>query len=266
VSCPRILVFDSGIGGLSICQQLIASPSAVQLNYLSDNAAFPYGEKTAAEVIERACEVVEKAYRRLQPELVVIACNTASTVVLPSLRARLTVPVVGVVPAIKTAAQISKTQTFGLLATPGTVSRVYTAKLIAKYASQCRVVSVGSSKLVREAEQYMYGNPLNPLVLDDIINSFEQHQYASTIDTVVLGCTHFPLLKQQLQALKPNWQWIDSGAAIAARAFSLLDINAPQNNTAPVSHNFYYTLKNSNQSPLMPFIKAMNFGSAVFFE
>jgi len=251
---------------LSICQQLIAHPGEAQLLYVSDNAAFPYGEKSAAEVIDRATTVIEKACRRLQPDIVVIACNTASTVVLPSLRARLTVPVVGVVPAIKTAAQMSKTKTFGLLATPGTVSRVYTAKLIAEYAAQHYVISVGSSELVEEAENYLYGQPLDTQILASIIDAFVTQKNADNIDTVVLGCTHFPLIKPQLQMLRPDWHWIDSGAAIASRVFSLLRQSSLHTNRAAPAHRFYYTLHNSDQQALLPFINAMGFVSADYFQ
>lgn len=267
MSLSHVLVFDSGVGGLSICQQIIATSVPIKLTYLSDNAGFPYGEKQAAEVIQRASEVIYKAYLRFRPDIVVIACNTASTVVLPTLRAQLPIPVVGVVPAIKTAAQQSLTKTFGLLATPATVSRVYTAQLIAEHANDCSVISVGSSELVIETEQLLYGKPLDLNVLKNIICQFEQHPKAASIDTIILGCTHFPLVKAQLQTLRSDWQWIDSGTAISARVASLLGHTLPShapsafNNNAvkSESHSIWFTLKDNNNVGLHSVLKSMGF-------
>ena len=219
----RVLVFDSGVGGLSVCREIIACKPQLELHYLSDNAAFPYGEKTAEQLISRASTVLLKACQQIKPNIVVIACNTASTVVLPSLREQLSIPIVGVVPAIKTAATMSKTKTFALLATPGTVERNYTQQLIDEHASKCRVIRVGSSQLVRHIEAYIHGEQLDTAFLQQIIKQLTEQVGGNEIDTVVLGCTHFPLIGEQLKKIRNQWQWVDSGAAIANRVSHLLE-------------------------------------------
>ncbi len=240
---PRVLVFDSGVGGLSICQEIITASPAINLDYLSDNAAFPYGEKTAEKLIERATALLSHCYQLLHADLIVIACNTASTVVLPSLRKILDIPIVGVVPAIKTAAQISQTKTFALLATPGTVKRSYTQELIQQYAANCKVLSVGSSELVRHIESYIHGAAIDKDYIASIVAQLCELDEQQKIDTVVLGCTHFPLIANYFRAIKPDWQWIDSGNAIASRVQSILADN-PNNNKINGSerlHNFWLT-------------------------
>lgn len=219
----RVLVFDSGVGGLSVCREIIACKPHVELHYLSDNAGFPYGEKSAEQLISRASAVLLQACQQIQPNIIVIACNTASTVVLPKLREQLSIPIVGVVPAIKTGAAISKSKTFALLATPGTVKRPYTQQLIDEHASNHQVIRVGSSQLVRHIEAHIHGENLDIAFLQQIVEQLTEQIGGDEIDTVVLGCTHFPLIAEQLKALKPQWQWVDSGAAIASRVSHLLE-------------------------------------------
>lgn len=247
---PRVLVFDSGVGGLSICQAIITASPAIDLDYLSDNAAFPYGEKTAEQLIERATALLSHCRQLLHADLIVIACNTASTVVLPSLRRVLDIPIVGVVPAIKTAAQISQSKTFALLATPGTVKRSYTEKLIQQYAADCKVLSVGSSELVRHIESYIHGAAIDKDYIASIVARLSEQDDQQNIDTVVLGCTHFPLIANHFKALKPDWQWIDSGNAIASRVQSILadkkssqaeQPNSNKNNHSKRLHDFWLT-------------------------
>src|SRR5690606_31067332 len=139
-----ILIMDSGVGGLSVYQHIRERLTGWPTIYLADSAGFPYGPKSEAEILNRVVSLVQSAYERYRPALVVVACNTASTLVLPALRERLPVPIVGVVPAIKTAAAVSKTRTIGLLATPGTIAREYTAQLIGSFAPDCRIIRVGS--------------------------------------------------------------------------------------------------------------------------
>ncbi len=219
----RILVFDSGVGGLSICQEIMIDCEGVEIHYLSDNKGFPYGETPEKQLIGNASALLLTAVQLIKPAVVVIACNTASTVVLPSLREKMDVPIVGVVPAIKTAAQLSKS--FALLATPATISRRYTDDLIATYASDKTVIKLGSSELVRHIEAHLHGDDLDRNLLIEIINQIKQQATDQAIDTVVLGCTHFPLIKTEFEKIQPDWKWIDSGRAIANRVKEVLDQN-----------------------------------------
>ncbi|MGB5326249.1 MAG: glutamate racemase, partial [Pseudomonadales bacterium] len=241
----------------------------LDIEYLSDNAAFPYGNKPAAELVRRALDVVLTAQQRWQADLLVIACNTASTVALPALREQLDIPVVGVVPAIKTAAALTKTGSFGLLATPGTVARDYTRELIATFAQGQHVFSVGSSELVELAEAHIYGAPLQRERIAAILDAFEAQPGGEHIDTLVLGCTHFPLLRDELQALRPGWLLVDSGPAIATRVKDLLQLEGEAlaaGAEAGAQRNAHFTKTNNSESPgLDEFLQQMGFSAARFF-
>lgn len=232
-----ILVFDSGVGGLSIVQALRERRPSLPLVYACDNAAFPYGQKSADWLKKRVLAVISSLIKEIQPCLIVLACNTASTLTLPELRQNLTLPVVGVVPAIKPAALITRSGQIGLLATCGTVSRPYTQKLIDTYADDCQVTQVGSNQLVELAETYLAGGEVAD---QDLLTILQPLLAEPRLDTVILGCTHFPLLQTHLarvakKAGAASWQWIDSGAAIARRVLYLLNDAGYPNPTSPTN-------------------------------
>lgn len=217
---PRILVFDSGVGGLSILREIKQRLPACEFIYASDNAAFPYGIKPEEELVARVDQVLHRLLTAYTADIVVVACNTASTLALPHIRSHFQQPIVGVVPAIKPAAARSRSKVIGLLATPATVARPYTLALIKEYASDCRIVSVGSNELVLMAELKLRGISLNHEKLSAILAPFRQNEQ---LDTLVLACTHFPLLSAELQAaLGTGIDLVDSGEAIARRVEYLL--------------------------------------------
>ena len=218
-----ICIFDSGVGGVSIAQSVHQRLPRWPILYSSDNQNYPYGTKSEAEVVANTLGHVKKLADRYEIELLVIACNTASTVALPRVREHLQIPVVGVVPAIKPAAAQSVVKKIGLLATPGTVDRPYTDALIKQFASDCDVVKVGTRELVDMAEAKLRGEPIDAAALSAILRPF----WEAEVDTVVLGCTHFPLLLSDLRAINDTVNWIDSGDAIAARCASLLAEKTP---------------------------------------
>ena len=217
---PRVLVFDSGVGGLSVLREISHRIPHAELVFACDNAAFPYGIISEQRLMERVVEVMKLLLRETEPDIAVIACNTASTLVLEELRRQFDIPFVGVVPAIKPAAAQSQSKVIGLLATPGTVERHYTDSLISDFAPGCTVVRVGSSELVYIAEQKLRGTPPETAVLKQVVAPFLKQ---NELDSVVLACTHFPLLVDELKPLLPaKVQWIDSGEAIARRVETLL--------------------------------------------
>lgn len=220
---PRILVFDSGVGGLSIAREIQQKLPNVPLIYASDNAFFPYGTKGEVELIARVDKVFHKLTERYPIDIIVVACNTASTLTLPHIRSHFSQPIVGVVPAIKPAAAQSESRVIGLLATPATVARPYTLNLIREYAADAEVISVGSSELVLLAEQKLRGEQIAPQQIQAMLQPFFDHPHGSKMDRLVLACTHFPLLRAELQAQFPEQvKLIDSGEAIARRVVSLL--------------------------------------------
>lgn len=227
-SKPSVLVFDSGVGGLSVASEIRERIPGLSLIYASDNGFFPYGTKGEAELIARVDKVINTLVARYPVDILVIACNTASTLTLPHLRSRLSLPIVGVVPAIKPAAMATQSGVIGLLATPATVARPYTHELIREYATDCEVISLGSSELVQLAERKVSGEIIHK---EDIAKAMEQlwrHDSASSMDVLVLACTHFPLLKKELRECLPSRvQLIDSGEAIARRVEYLLGTLTP---------------------------------------
>jgi glutamate racemase len=215
---PHILVFDSGVGGLSIVEAIKKINPYCQLTYASDNAQFPYGTKSASELTTRVEKVLKRLQEKVLADIIVIACNSASTLVLPTIRSNFLQPIIGVVPAIKPAAKITANNVVGLLATPGTIHRDYTKKLIKDFASHCKIISIGSSELVILAERKLQGKSLSLEVLSEIVAPFHRTKNACRPDTIVLACTHFPLLKDELMSVLPHTiHWIDSGDAIGRR-------------------------------------------------
>jgi glutamate racemase len=217
----NVLVFDSGVGGLSVYNEIRQLLPNLNYIYAFDNEGFPYGEKAESFIIERDVKIVEMIEQEHALDLVVVACNTASTVVLPALRKRFKFPIVGVVPAIKPAVAMTKNGVVGLLATKATVSRAYTHELIKQFAADCKVELLGSSRLVELAEDKLHGKPIDPEELVEIFLPWTQLK--TMPDTIVLGCTHFPLILDELKSvLPPKTAFIDSGAAIARRVATLI--------------------------------------------
>lgn len=211
------------------------------ITYLADNAYFPYGLKDDALLTQRLLTLFEQAISALNPSLVVVACNTASTIGLSALRQRFSVPFVGVVPAIKPAAALTQTGTIGLLATPATIARPYTQQLIQDFAPHAKVLRYGSSQLVSMAEHWLAGSRLCPNALLTELNGLLQQPCGDQIDTLVLACTHFPLLKQALMDVAPRpLHWVDSGHAVAKRLAHYLPAQLPHNPSAHPLH-FYHT-------------------------
>ncbi|EOC1344518.1 glutamate racemase [Cronobacter dublinensis] len=223
---PTILVFDSGVGGLSVYDEIRHLLPDLHYIYAFDNVAFPYGEKSEAFIVERVVEIVTAVQARYPLALAVIACNSASTVSLPALREKFAFPVVGVVPAIKPAARLTANGVVGLLATRGTVKRPYTHELIARFANECQIEMLGSAELVEIAEAKLHGEPVSLEALRRVLRPWLR--MPEPPDTVVLGCTHFPLLAEELlQVLPEGTRLVDSGAAIARRTAWLLEHEAP---------------------------------------
>jgi glutamate racemase len=219
----KILVFDSGVGGLTVYREIVkARPDAAYI-YLADDAGFPYGSQAETALIARIIDVVGEAIAEHKPDLVVVACNTASTLALADLRARFSVPFVGTVPAIKPACAQSTTKRISVLGTQATVSREYTRALIREFAAGCEAALIGSSHLASYAEAELAGKPVaDAAIKEEIAGCFIEADGRRT-DTVVLACTHYPLLLDRFKANAP-WpvDWLDPAPAIARRVADLL--------------------------------------------
>ncbi|GKX57060.1 glutamate racemase [Leminorella grimontii] len=256
---PTALVFDSGVGGLSVYREIRQLMPDLSTIYAFDNAGFPYGEKDESTIAQRVVAMVEAICQRHAIDIIVVACNTASVVALSALRERLSIPIVGVVPAVKPAAKLTRNGIVGLLATNVTVNRPYTHDLIAQFAQDCRIELMGASRLVEMAEEKLHGHDVSLEELKGILSPWLNA--AVPPDTVVLGCTHFPLLKEELaQVLPEGVVMIDSGAAIARRVKSLLDENGAQwgEHSAGIA---YCSRKGGDTEKLWPALRQLGFES-----
>ena len=251
---PKILIFDSGVGGLTVFRSLLKQAPHCQYIFASDNAGFPYGTRSEYSLIQRVHRVLGQIIEKIQPDIVVIACNSASTVVLPGLRAEYSIPFVGVVPAIKPAAAISSTGHIALLATPATVARVYTHQLVRDFASGCQVTMLGSSEMVTMAERKVRGESIDMDALRDVLQPlFDLSDYRQ-IDTLVMACTHFPLIEEELKTLLPLVQhWIEPADAIARRVQALLD-SMPNWVPSKMQHRALLTAEDAQSAALNPFL------------
>ena len=212
-----ILFFDSGVGGLSVLGPTLKLLPNAPIVYAADSAGFPYGKKSDAELASRIPALLGRLVERFHPRIAVIACNTASTIALDHVRSALDLPVVGTVPAIKPAAEMSKTRVIGVLGTEATVRQPYVHDLAAKFAADCTIVRHGSPELVELAEAKLAGEEISV----ETVRSAAQPMFAAPggdrIDTVVLACTHFPLLEDELRAAFPDVVYLDGGGGIARR-------------------------------------------------
>ena len=205
--------------------------------YAADNAGFPYGTKTELEIAARVPALLGRLVERYRPALVVIACNTASTIALGPVRAALDLPVIGTVPAIKPAAEASRTRVIGVLGTTATVRQPYIDRLSAEFAADCTVLRHGSSVLVELAEAKLRGIAPDPVVVARELGGLLGQPGGERIDTVVLACTHFPLIAAELAAAAPRpLGWVDGAQGIARRVAYLLASAVSADGPSPPIH------------------------------
>ena len=217
------MVFDSGLGGLTVLRALRQSVPEAAVTYLADDARFPYSALNDAELATRLCEVLAAPVAEFAADAIVIACNTASTTALPALRAAFPQPVIGTVPAVKPAALLSRSGSVSVLGTSATVKRDYTRALIAEFGAGADFTLVGSARLAGMAETLMAGGDVaDEAIAAEIAPCFIDAGGKRT-DVVVLACTHYPLLMDRLERLAP-WPvtWLDPAPAIARRTANVL--------------------------------------------
>jgi glutamate racemase len=212
-----ILFFDSGVGGLSVLAPTLKLLPNAPIVYAADSAGFPYGKKSDAELASRIPALLGRLVERYHPRLAVIACNTASTIALEHVRSALDLPVVGTVPAIKPAAEMSKSRVIGVLGTEATVRQPYVDDLAGKFAADCTIVRHGSPELVELAEAKLAGEEISSEEVRAATQPMFGAPEGDRIDTVVLACTHFPLLQDELTQAFPKVSYIDGGPGIARR-------------------------------------------------
>jgi glutamate racemase len=254
---PTILVFDSGLGGLTVLREIVGARPDAHYVYVADDLFFPYGHHGEDQIIARVVPLVGELIAAHKPDLVVVACNTMSVSVMTHLRAAYRVPFVGTVPAIKPACAASKSRRVSVLGTKATVKREYTQALIRDHAQDCEVTLVGSADLASLAEAALSGKDVGD---DEIFAELAPcfvgggNGDLARTDTVVLACTHFPLLMDRLVALAP-WpvDWIDPAPAIARRVVDLLGAAGGEANYAGAEMIFTSKRPHALSRALMPF-------------
>jgi glutamate racemase len=250
-------VFDSGLGGLTVLREIVAARPDAHYVYVADDAFFPYGHHSEDQIIARVVPLIGELITAHAPHLVVIACNTASTLVMSHLREQFQVPFVGTVPAIKPACASSKTKRVSVLGTRGTVKREYTKALIRDFAQGCEVTLVGSAELASLAEAALSGVEVgDPGIAAELAPCFIGRSEAdpARTDTIVLACTHYPLLMDRLVRLAP-WpvDWIDPAPAIARRVADLLRAPGGEIDRAGAEMIFTSRRPHTLSRALMPF-------------
>ncbi len=217
-----ILLFDSGVGGLSVLAEIRKLLPDAPVIYAADNAGLPYGTKSEAQIAARVSGLLGRMTERFAPRLVCIACNTASTIALGMVRDVLEIPVVGTVPAIKPAATFTRTGTIGLLGTEATIRQAYVDRLEREFASDKHLLRAAAPELVEAAESLLRGNPVNRAIIADAAQKLRGMPGGEKIDTVVLACTHFPLLENELgEAFGADVRFVHGAQGIARRIASL---------------------------------------------
>lgn len=220
-----ILLFDSGVGGLTVLAELRKLLPQAPIIYAADTAGLPYGAKTEAEIAARVAGLLGVLSERYRPRLATIACNTASTIALGMVRDVLQIPIVGTVPAIKPAAAMTRTGTIGLLGTEATIRQGYVDRLEAQFASGKRLVRHAAPELVAAAEAKLRGLPVDQAAVEASAEALRAKAGGALIDTVVLACTHFPLLSAELAAaFGPEVRFVDGATGIARRVASLTHV------------------------------------------
>ncbi len=256
-----ILLFDSGVGGLTVYDALREVLPEAPVIYAADLAGLPYGTKTEAQIAARVAGLLGRMAERFRPRLVCIACNTASTIALGMVRDVLEIPVVGTVPAIKPAAALTQTGTIGLVGTNATIRQAYVDDLEAKFAGGKRLLRVAAPGLVEAAEAKLRGAPVDPALIADVRDRLAAlAENAPAIDTLVLACTHFPLLAEELAAaFGPQVRQIDGAQGIARRIAHLLE---GQSFSASGPNRFIVTGPISGAAGLEAALAARGFGPA----
>jgi glutamate racemase len=219
-----ILLFDSGVGGLSVLAELRALLPQAPVLYVADNAGLPYGTKTEAQVAARVSGLLGRLTERYRPRLVCIACNTASTIALGMVREVLEVPIVGTVPAIKPAAAMTRTGVIGLLGTEATIRQGYVDRLEREFASAHTLLRAAAPELVEAAEAALRGQPVSQDVFAHAADRLLSQPEGDRIDTVVLACTHFPLVAEGLShEFAPGVSFSHGAGGIARRIAHLVE-------------------------------------------
>ncbi|MEP3244321.1 MAG: glutamate racemase [Sneathiella sp.] len=256
-----VLVIDSGIGGLSVVQAIRKISPALSVTYLADNGGFPYGALSIGSLTSRIDLLISNLTTEINFDAVVLACNTASTAVLSALRQRYAFPIIGVVPPVKTAGEISVSRQIALLATEGTSGRGYIDDLAQTFAADCQIFRVPCPDLAQQAELKATGQEVDVSLLRSNLSVVSSDEWAK-IDTIILGCTHYPFIKEELEGIVgPDKVWLDPALPVARHLIATL----AQKETASIEQRsanenaIYFTATISPDAVFKAFLEKIGF-------
>ncbi|MCJ7462396.1 MAG: glutamate racemase, partial [Candidatus Baumannia cicadellinicola] len=244
---PTILIVDSGVGGLSIFYQIKKIIPNANYLYVFDNEAFPYGEKTKRFIINRLIIIINAVRKLHYVDLIIIACNTASILALKALRQYFFYPIIGVLPAIKLATTITNSKVIGLLATTATINSKYITNSINNYKKSYKIISLKAPELVNLVEAKLHGEKISLLSLREILFPWLKTSQTYKLDTIILGCTHFPLIYEELKLILPtSIKIIDAHQTVANRVFLLSKkfINSNQSSIFTINKTYCPIINN----------------------
>lgn len=268
-SARPLLFLDSGIGGLTIADVARAALPAHPQIYVADYAGFPYGMKSEAEIVARLPALLSQLAERFNPAIMTIACNTASTISLDAVRAAVNVPIVGTVPAIKPASELTKSGVIGVLGTQATVRQPYVANLARRFAPDAHIIHHGGHGLVTLAENKLRGETVSRQEVETAIEKLRADARFDEMDVLVMSCTHFPLLRDELAlALPQHCTLIDGAQGIARRIATLLEqdnaLRGPSTDNG--CENLFVTTRDINaMRPYAPALGKRGFAEIVHF-
>ncbi len=241
-------LFDSGIGGTSIwsaIQELLPNEDTI---YLADSKNAPYGQKTKDEIITLCIKNTELLLD-LNCKIIVVACNTATTNAIKELRAKYTIPFIGIEPAIKPAAIHSKKHIIGILATQGTLNSTLFNETAEQFKDTKIIEQIGHGLV-----QLIENGEINSSEMNQLLHSYLQPMIEANIDYLVLGCSHYPYLIPQIKKILPKHiKIIDSGEAVARQTKNILNEKAGFNNQNKEGTHLFYT--NTNPKVLSDILK-----------
>ncbi|MCL2197051.1 MAG: glutamate racemase [Treponema sp.] len=244
-----ILFIDSGIGGLVYCMDFIKKCSQEEVCYLADRENFPYGQRAKDELAQILVSLTEKLIKKIDPKIIVLACNTAAVSALEPLRQNFpNIPFVGTVPAIKPAVNASKTGKIGVLGTARTINDPYNQHLVDECGKDCEIIGIAAPDLVEFIEQRFDKADKNEKIA--IIKKYIDIFSSKGADALVLGCTHFLHLLEEFQnEAAPSIQIFDSLDGVTKRIEHLLDENNSVLRANPSSKPEYKLLLTDKEPP-----------------
>lgn len=215
-------IFDSGVGGLSVVNNIVNLLPFENLVYVADSKYAPYGSRSKEEIFDRSCVIINYLIQSYNIKAIVVACNTATAACINELRVLFSIPIIGMEPAIKPANRLSKNKRIGILATSGTLKSSKFIALLSHYEGNSEFFSQPCHGLVEEIEKGLIDTSKTRAIINKNLSALKRKK----IDVIILGCTHFVFIRHLIKEFfNEDIPIIDTGLAVAKRLLSQLEEN-----------------------------------------